>query len=229
MSISHTRLIRAAGIAAAAAGLIFIGVQINHPPLDVSTITTTEVTVRSTAKLVMAALALAGITGMYLFQVRQVGVLGLVGYLLLVAFYLVLMPIEFTAAYVLPSLADTDPRYVNDVLAVAEGGTATGDIGLLQIAFYLAGGLYVAGGMVFGIALLRARVLSRWPAALLVVGTAATLALSVLPESYNRPFAIPTGVALVGLGISLWREQARSSAESASRPAGARLESVGVE
>jgi hypothetical protein len=229
MPIFQTRLIQAAGIAAAVAGLIFIAVQINHPPLNVSTITTTEVAARSTAKLVMGALALAGITGMYLRQVRQAGALGLIGYLLLVAFYLVLMPIEFTAAYVLPSLADTDPSFVNDVLAVAEGGTAAGDIGQLQIAFYLAGGLYLAGGVVFGIALLRARVLARWPAALLIIGAAATLALSVLPESYNRPFAIPTGVALVGLGISLWREQFRNSSESVSRLAGARRESAGVE
>jgi hypothetical protein len=229
MSISHTKLSQAAGIAAAAAGLIFIGVQINHPPLDVSTITTTEVTLRSTAKLVMAALAVAGITGMYLRQVRQLGVLGLAGYLFLVAFYLVLLPIEFTAAYVLPSLAETDPHYVNDVLSVAAGGTANGDIGLLQIAFYLAGGLYAAGGVVFGIALFRARVLSRWAAALLVVATASTLALSVLPDAFNRPFAIPTGIALVGLGISLWREQTRSSSEHGPGLAGARLESVGVE
>src|SRR3954468_6999463 len=185
--VTHASLTKSAGVAAALAGLIYIAVQINHPPLDLSTITSTEVALRSTAKLVMGALALAGITGIYLFQVRQLGVLGLVGYVLLVAFYLVLIPIEFTAAWVLPSLASTDPPFVNDVLAVAEGGTATGDIGQLQIAFYLAGALYVAGGAVFGIALLRARVLARWPAALLVAGTAASLALSVLPESYNRP------------------------------------------
>ena len=208
MSITTTRLTRGAGLSAVAAGLLFIGVQINHPHLDASTITTTEVTVRSTAKLAMAALALVGITGMYLRQVRQAGVLGLVGYLLLAAFYLVLMPIEFTAAYVLPSLADTDPGYVNDVLAAATGGTATGDIGLLQTAILLSGVLYVAGGLVFGIALFRARVLARWAAALLAVGTVATLALAVLPESFNRPFAVPTGVALIGLGISLWRAAA---------------------
>jgi len=212
MSITTTSLTRGAALAAAAAGLLFIGVQINHPHLDAATITTTEVTVRSTAKLVMTILALVGITGMYLRQVRQSGLLGLVGYLLLGAFYLVLLPIEFTAGYVLPSLVDTDPGYVNDVLAVAVGGTATGDIGLLQAAFYIAGVLYIAGGLVFGIAVIRARVLARWPAVLLAISTVATLALSVLPESFNRPFAVPTGVALIGLGISLWREQGRFTA-----------------
>jgi len=216
MSITTTRLTSWAGLSAAVAGLLFIGVQINHPHLDATTITTTEVTVRSTAKLIMAAFALAGITGIYLNQVRQVGVLGLVGYLLLAAFYLVLIPIEFTAGYVLPSVADTEPSYVNDVLAVSVGGSATGDIGLLQPAFLAAGALYVTGGLVFGIALLRAHVLARWPAALLVVGTVATLALSALPESFNRPFAVPTGVALIGLGISLWRNQRPSAATAAT-------------
>jgi len=216
MSITTTKLAGWAGLSAVVAGLLFIGVQINHPPLDASTITTTEVTLRSTAKLVMAVLALAGITGIYLSQVRQIGVLGLVGYLLLSALYLALIPIEFTAGYVLPSVADTEPGFVNDVLAVSVGGSATGDIGLLQAAFLAAGALYIAGGLVFGIALIRARVLARWPAGLLIAGTVATVALSVLPESFNRPFAVPTGVALIGLGISLWRHQRHPAAQAAT-------------
>ena len=63
----------------------------------------------------------------------------------------------------------------------------------------------MGGGLLFGIALFRARVLARWAAVLLSVGTVATLALAFLPESFNRPLAVPTGVALIGLGISLWR------------------------
>jgi hypothetical protein len=216
MAITTTKLTRWAGLSAVVAGVLFIGVQINHPPLDASTITTTEVTLRGTTKLIMAVLALVGITGVYLSQVRQIGVLGLVGYLMLSALYLVLIPIEFTAGYVLPSVADTEPGFVNDVLTVSEGGSSTGDIGLLQYAFLAAGALYVAGGLVFGIAVIRARVLARWPAGLLVVGTGATLALAFLPESFNRPFAIPTGVALVGLGISLWRHQRHPAAPAAT-------------
>jgi hypothetical protein len=40
----------------------------------------------------------------------------------------------------------------------------------------------------------------------------------VLPESFNRPFAVPTGVALIGLGVSLWRDQRRQP-ETADAPA----------
>jgi hypothetical protein len=42
---------------------------------------------------------------------------------------------------------------------------------------------------------------------LLAVGNASTLALAFLPQSFNRPLAVPTGVALIGLGVSLWRDQ----------------------
>jgi hypothetical protein len=64
---------------------------------------------------------------------------------------------------------------------------------------------YMVGGLIFGIALFRARILARWAAALLAVGTIATASLAVLPESFNRPMAVPVGLALIGLGVSLWR------------------------
>jgi hypothetical protein len=204
MTITPATLSRSAGVAAVAAGLIFIGVQINHPHLDATSITTTEVAVRNSLKVLMAALALVGITGMYLRQVKQIGVLGLIGYLLLGAGYLIIMSSTFVAAYVLPSIAETDPSYVNDVLAAATGGTATGDIGLLEPAILVQGITYLAGGLVFGVALYRARVLARWAAALLAVGGVVSVALSVLPDAFYRLLAFPNGIAMIGLGYSLW-------------------------
>jgi hypothetical protein len=204
MTITPATLSRSAGVAAVAAGLIFIGVQINHPHLDATSITTTEVVVRNSLKVLMAALALLGITGMYLRQVKQIGVLGLIGYLLLGAGYLIVMSSSFVAAYVLPSIAGTDPGYVNDVLAAATGGTATGDIGLLQNAIQVQGITYLAGGLLFGVALYRARVLARWAAALLAVGGVVTVALSMMPDALYRLLAFPNGIAMVALGYSLW-------------------------
>lgn len=226
MTITTTSLTRASGISAAVAGAIFIGVQINHPAMDVSSVTTTEWALRNTAKVVMAALALAGITGMYTRQVRQAGALGLVGYVLFSAGYLVMLSIAFVAAYVLPSIADTMPGYVQDILTAADGGTPAGDIGLMQTAFSLSGIGYMVGGLLFGIALFRAGVLSRWAAALLAAGTSATVALSVLPASFDRPFAVPTGIALIGLGVSLWRNLRPNA--WATTPATAQVEQPAV-
>ncbi|MCZ3389013.1 MAG: hypothetical protein LH645_07785 [Actinomycetia bacterium] len=204
MTITTSTLTRAASVAAVAAGLIFIGVQINHPHLDATAITTTEMAVRSSLKVMMAALALVGITGMYLHQVKKMGVLGLVGYVLFAANYLVIMSTSFVAAYVLPSIAESNPSYVNDVLTVAAGGHATGDIGLLKTVLAVEGALFLGGGLVFGIALFRARVLPRWAAALLAVGGVVTAALTVMPDAFYRLLAFPNSIALIGLGYSLW-------------------------
>src|SRR6185369_13648579 len=162
MTITTNTLGRSAGVAAAIAGLIFIGVQIGHPPLNATTITTTEVGIRDFLKVVMAVLALTGITGMYLRQVKESGVLGLIGYVLLSACYLVILCTSFVATVVLPSIAGTDPSFVNDVLAAASNGQAAGDIGLVQTAIRVQQIGYLAGGLIFGVALYRARILARW-------------------------------------------------------------------
>ena len=46
----------------------------------------------------------------------------------------------------------------------------------------------------------------------------------VLPHSFERPLAVPTGIALIGLGISLWRDQRKTAAITADDLAPARVE-----
>ncbi|HET9649919.1 MAG TPA: hypothetical protein VFP34_17025 [Microlunatus sp.] len=207
MTITTSTLTRATGLAAVAGGLLFIAVQINHPLLNAPFTTTTEYTIRETAKIFMAVFSLIGITGIYLRQVRQTGVLGLIGYLVLGLGYLGIFSVQVVGVFVLPALAAGQPGYVNDVLGVATHGTPVGDIGQLGILINGAGVAYIAGGIIFGIALFRARILARWAAVLLSVGAVATVATSQLPELTQRLFAIPVSVALIGLGYSLWREQ----------------------
>ena len=225
MSVTPTTLTRTTGVAAAAAGLVFIGVQVGHPHLDVDSITTTEVLVRNVAKLVMVVLALVGFAGMYLSQVRRNGVLGLVGYAVISLGYLSILFTTAVSAFVLPSIAGSDPAYVGDMLAVATGGTAEGDIGTLGTVFQLQGAAYLLGGLVFGIALFRARVLTRWATLLLAVGGLVSAALSMMPDAFYRLLAFPNGIAMVALGISLFRVAGfseRPSTEPAPAPAVAR-------
>ena len=224
MTITPTTLFRASGVAASLAGLIFVGVQINHPHMDVTSITTTDVIARDLLKLLMAAMALAGLTGMYLRQVTKIGLLGLLGYVLFSAGFLLILGTAFVAAFILPTLAHSAPDYVSDVIAAVNNGKAIGDIGLMQTVIYVTGIAYLAGGFIFGIALFRANVLARWASALLAVGTLATIAISIMPQ-YERLFAIPTGVALVGLGYSLWRSQRTPAARPVpGSPVSAQLE-----
>jgi hypothetical protein len=228
MAITHSFLLRAAAVGAAIAGLIFIGVQINHPALDATSITTSDVMIRNFLKMIMAALALAGITGVYLFQVRKIGVLGLIGYVVFALGYLSMLGTEYVAALVLPSIAQSSPAYVNDVIAVATNQPATGDIGSMQGAILFMGLTYIVGGVLFAIALFRANVLARWASALLAVGTLSAIGAGIVPQ-YERLFAIPTGLALVGLGYSLWRAQRTQAAVPTLNPVSSSLNPVGVD
>lgn len=205
MTITPAALTRVSGVAAIGAGLAFVGVQINHPPLDATTIPTTEVVVRNSLKIVMSVLALAGITGMYVSRIRRNGLLGMVGYVVLAIGYLLILCTSFVAAYVLPGIAASDSAYVNSVLTAANGGAITSEIGALGVAIQLQNLAYLAGGVLFGIALLRAGVLVRWGAVLLALGGLVSIALSMLPDAFHRLLAFPNGIAMIALGYSLWR------------------------
>jgi hypothetical protein len=209
MNITTNKIAAVAGLCAATAGAIYAGVQINHPPADVAHVVTTEMAVRETAKAVMAVLALAGFAGMFLHNRRRLGVFGVAGYVLLSIGYLAMFANQVIVGCVLPTVAKTDPGYVQAYLDAAVGGSPSRDIGGMTIVFGITGAGYALGGLVFGIALFRAGILSRWASLLFAFGTTSALALSVLPESFNRPFAVPVGVALIGLGVSLWRDARR--------------------
>src|SRR5262245_43766018 len=151
MTITPKFLLQASALAAAAAGAIFIGVQLNHPYLDATSITTGDVVTRNALKMIMCALALAGITGVYLRQVTRIGVLGLIGYVVFAAGYLSMFGTEYLAALVLPSIADTSAAYANDVIGFANNRPVTGDIGLMRAAILFTAVTYIGGGVAFAI------------------------------------------------------------------------------
>lgn len=218
MNTTSKRLTATAGLCAAAAGSIFIGVQINHPPADVAHLVTTEMTIRMTAKVLFCALALAGLAGMFARHRHQFGSLGRLGYSLLSVGFLAMLVQEGIIGYYLPSIAHSKPVYVQHVLNGAMAHGTSSGIGAMQGLFLIAGMGYSLGGLMFGIALFRTGVLARWASVLLAYGTFSALALAALPESFSRPFAVPTGVALIGLGLSLWRDH-RRQAHTADAPA----------
>jgi len=229
MTITPTTLVRGAAAAAVGAGLLFIGVQLGHPHLDATTVATTEVVVRDGLKVLMAVLALVGMSGMYLSQVRRNGVLGLIGYVVLGVGYLLIACTTYVAAFVLPQLVGTDAAYVDDVLTQVTGGHPVGDIGLLAVALTLQNVCFLVGGLLFGVALLRAGVLSRWATVLLAVGGVVTILLSVLPDAFYRLLAFPNGIALVGLGWSLWATTLAVSGVSPSAAGRSTITTAGAE
>lgn len=220
MAITTSKLSRVAGLAAIGAGLLYMLVQMIHPEENVEHVTTTDWTVTHLLTGLMCILGLVGIAGIYFRHVRETGVLGLVGDVLFSAVVLLALGVGFAETIVLPTIAEEAPGYVNDFLGNVMCEQIDGDVGGLAAANLLAGITYALGGVLFGVALFRASVLARWAALLLAVGAIATPVLvSVLPDSLIRLAAIPVGVALVGLGYSLWREESSVATVSSVEPA----------
>ena len=228
MTITTAKLTRAAGLAAIAAGLLFILVQFIHPHEDAANVATTAWAVTHVLTLLMAVLAVIGISGMYLRQVKQTGLLGLIAVMLFGANFMLIFAWTFVEAMVLPLLVNELPQFVNDYVAIPGGGTVAGDVGVLKAVNLVSAAMYLLGGVLFGIAMFRGRVLARWAALLLAAGTAITIVASVIPHSAARALAIPVGVALAGLGYSLWREQRTPAARPVLSPVSPPLDPAGA-
>jgi hypothetical protein len=214
MTITSANLTRTAGLSATVAGLLYVFIQFIHPHEDLATVTTTAWVVTAVLTAAMALFALIGVTGMYLRQVQEMGVLGLIGYLLFGAFCLLVIGYSFIEVFILPALADDQPQFVSDTLALFAGGSIVGDIGALKALNPIAAVTYLFGLLLFGIALYRARILARWASLLLAAGAVCALIVPLVPHSLARLAAIPVGVALAGLGYSLMRQWRAEAAPS---------------
>jgi hypothetical protein len=212
--MTTTKLMRAAGLCAVLAGALFLLPQFIHPEDEVASVTTTGWAIAHLVNMTMAVLALIGITGLYLRQVKETGVLGLIGFVLFGTAFIVIAMVNFTESVVLPQIADTAPGYVDDFLATVVGAAAEGEVGALGVANGVAGVTYLLGGLVFGIAMYRAGVVARWAALLLSIGAVASLFAAVLPESLFRTATFSTAIAIMGLGYWLWRDRSAAVPEA---------------
>jgi hypothetical protein len=209
--MSYTKLIKGACFAAVAAGTMFVVLQFIRPDDSLANATTATWKIVHVLTMFMTVLAFVGMVGVYLYQVREVGVLGLVGILLYGPGFFIIFAFAFVEAAVLPQLTQNNPQYVKDVMAIVSGAEVTGDIGGVAVANVATAITYVVGGAIFGVALFRARVLWRWASALLVIGALSVVLIRVLPQSLDRMVAIPVGVAWAALGASLWQSASRST------------------
>ncbi|HEX2258245.1 MAG TPA: hypothetical protein VHJ40_00675 [Actinomycetota bacterium] len=102
-------------------------------------------------------------------------------------------------------MATTAPEFVDGALGTLAAGRASEvNLGALPALFTLGVGIpYMLGGLLFGIATLRAGILPRWPAGLLAIAAVLTPAAALLPHAIQRLAAIPVGIAVAWLGYAL--------------------------
>jgi hypothetical protein len=179
-----------------------------------ASVTTTHWAIIQSLKTAMCIFGLLGLTGLYARQANEAGWLGLASYLLFSLFFVHTLPLAYTEAFILPLLATEAPTFVEGFLGIFNGHPVQTNLGALPVLYTLAGSAgYVLGGLLFGIATLRAGILPRRAAGLLAIGAVAPFVLAMLPHPLDRTFAVPTGLALAWLGYALWSDRRVQASE----------------
>ena len=219
MKITPSKLIRWSGAAAIMAGLIFAAYQPIQPPEVLASVTTSAWAIITPLKTAMCLLFLLGWTGLYARQVKEAGWTGLAGYLLLSLSWALQSAFVFATAFILPLLATTAPRFVDSLLRSASGTVSGVNLGALPAIYTLVGIGYILGGLLFGIATLRAGILSRWAAGLLAVASALPILFilpsvaALIPPQIQHLAAMPLGIAVAWLGYALLTERRAQASE----------------
>jgi len=87
------------------------------------------------------------------------------------------------------------------------GGTSPISLGVVPTLWTLTGPIYILGGLLFGIATFRVRILPRGAAVLLALGTVLAPLGRLLSLAAQPKIAIPTGLALAWLGYALMTDR----------------------
>lgn len=210
MKVTTTGLIRSTGIAAVVAGLMFVVIQPLHPADVLASVTTDAWTLIHYATLIMLAMFVVGVTGIYASQVEKMGWLGLAGFVVLVIGLLLTAIGGVIEAFVQPLVASSDPAFVQGMLDMVHGHATDTDLGAIPLVWNAASAGFLGGTLLFGLATFRARILSRWASAIFAVGLFASAPVAGLLGN-PRVAAVPIGIGLAWLGYSLWSQRQRSA------------------
>jgi hypothetical protein len=222
MKLTNANFIRLAGVSALIGGLCYVFVGIFHPANVPASVTTTRWEVVHVIVCAMSVFGVFGLAGIYARQAVKTGWLGLIGYVLLSVWMVVVMGFSFVEAFILPRMATASPDLIDGWMKMFNGGTSRIDLGIMPTLWTLTAPVYILGGVLFGIATFRARILPRGAAVLLVAGTLLAPALgAVLSLSAQPKIAIPTGLALAWLGYALMTERQERASAADDRPVAA--------
>ena len=175
-----------------------------HPANIPSSVTTTRWEVVHVLACAMCFFGVLGMAGLYARQAAKTGWLGLVGFLMLELWLVLIMGFSFVEAFILPHVANTAPAFVQAWMGMFNGPAGTFELGVLPTIWTLTAPTYILGGLFFGIATFRAGILPRWAGALLALSTLMAPLAAFLPNAAQPKMAIPMGIALAWLGYALW-------------------------
>ena len=202
--MSSSRLIRLGGLAAMVGFALFAVVAVAFVfafPEDVApSVLAASNTWLALHVLIVVAylLCLLGLVGLYARQAERAGILGLIAFLLTFLGIAPRFGWEWIETLVFPTLAQAAPRLLDQPVPTANV------LGIVEVSTVL---LLLVGVLLFGVASLRAGVLPRWAAVLVILGAVVDL-ISIF-VGVDFPFtAAVAGPALAWMGYTVWSRPA---------------------
>jgi hypothetical protein len=217
VSASQRQLMGLSGLACIVGGVCIAAFVLVHPwdQLVGSEIARTwRWQTAHTLHFIGALFALLGLLGIYARQRDQLGSLGVVGFVLSFIGNAMFLGTGMITAFIWPMLAVHAPSAVELDGAIFHAPVSA-------FAFLLTAVIMIVGYMLFGIAMLRARVFPRWSIITLMAGSV----LGMLPPHPATPFpwaglvlgGVLYGAAMVWLGSILWMENRAAASKNSSR------------
>jgi hypothetical protein len=163
--------------------------------------------------LIAYLLCLVGLVGLYARQAEKAGILGLVAFLLTFLSIAPRFAWYWIETFVFPILAQAAPHLLDNPEPVPPALNVFGAVDQISVL------LLLVGVLLFGVASLRARVLPRWAALLVLVGAVVDLVMTLVGVDF--PFgAAVAGPGLAWMGYAVWAHQQTPSESIAPLTAG---------
>ena len=213
--ISAAALMRLAGFAAILTGLGIVIMGMFHPANEPAFVTTTAWIIVHIFATSLGFFGVLGLAGVYARQVEKAGWLGLIGFILFSAWLALVGMLSFVEAALLPQLASEFPPFVAGFLGMFTGVSAQVNLGALPLLWAVSTPMLILGSLLFAIATFRARVLPRWGAALLALGSLMVpFSAFVSTETAAKIIMVPMGLGLASMGYALLTKQGEKSAKA---------------
>lgn len=194
--MSSANLIRWSGAAALVGGVLVAILSILESVLfgsqpDSMAVTSNAWIIVELVFIVAELLIILGLIGLYARQAQQAGKLGLIAFLVAFTGTVMVSAIEWSAAFMGPWLAETAPVEVMEAEPT----------GLFLAGIFLTSLLFALGWLLFGLASLRAGVLTHSAVVLLMLGAILFLVMGFLEFGYE---AVLFGAGVAWMGYALW-------------------------
>jgi hypothetical protein len=206
--ISTAALMRLAGFSALLAGLGIVVMGMFHPANELAYVTTPAWIIVHIFATSLGFFGVLGLAGLYARQVEKAGWLGLIGFLLFSGWMTLVGFFSFIEAAILPQLASEFPPFVTGFLGMLSGIPSEVNLGVMPTMWAISTPVFILGSLLFAIATFRARVLPRWSAGLLALGTLMIPVGALLPtELQAKIILVPMGLGLAWMGYALLTER----------------------